>query len=457
MVWDFIKGVASEVGGALGLGGGTDAPEFYDPRKDFKDGGLIDFSAYDAIGRPEEGSERWRLERGDQRTMAGETRAIDALTNLGQRASGQNLVAQMEADRQQKALASQISARAAGATNPAALRSAMYAQGQMGADLAARGAAEAAKERMAAERAYMSSAADMYGRQLGAEQMRRGLGLDLAEGNRKAQMQLQQNRINMANRQQATQGQMHTESEKLKHEKLKTAANMAASAAAGGSLPKPPTSDIRSKENIRPGDGDVSEMLDSLSPYSFDYKKGQGDGGSDKVGIMAQDLASTPAGRGAVIRGEDGKLAIDSGQASTMALAAAASLNDRLKNIEGKTGGRLLSDHSGVLDPPPRQIPEDMKTVPMGLKRQIDDVVADGRMRRDRPGLGDEHPAMRYMQESIAKDDLQRMGSGKRILRSLNNPNEVQDSADIFKKMREALDNEEMQEALNTNLFDEMG
>ncbi len=93
-------------------------------------------------------------------------------------------------------------------------------------------------------------------------------------------------------------------------------------------------SDEREKKNIR--EVDPSEFLDKITGYSFEYKdKGHGDG--KKMGVMAQDLEKTEAGRKMVVDGPDGKM-VDYSQAGPEILASLANMNKRLRNIEG--GGR---------------------------------------------------------------------------------------------------------------------
>ncbi len=87
-------------------------------------------------------------------------------------------------------------------------------------------------------------------------------------------------------------------------------------------------SDINLKQNISPGQGDVKAMLDTLSPYSYEYKDQPG---VQQAGIMAQDLERTPAGQGMVVNTPEGKYVRPN--ATTM-LAADALNNDRLNNIE---------------------------------------------------------------------------------------------------------------------------
>jgi hypothetical protein len=92
-------------------------------------------------------------------------------------------------------------------------------------------------------------------------------------------------------------------------------------------------SDKRAKENIKPANLEIESLLGKLKPYSFDYKD-ESHGQGKQTGIMAQDLEKSKAGRGAVLDTPGGKM-VDGAKASTLALAALANLNDRLKKLEG--------------------------------------------------------------------------------------------------------------------------
>lgn len=102
--------------------------------------------------------------------------------------------------------------------------------------------------------------------------------------------------------------------------------------AGGQALAAAIPSDVRLKEDIEPGDQKVSQLLDALKSYKFDYKDSR-HGGDNTLGIMAQDLEKTPMGREAVINTPEGK-AIDGQRALQLALAANANLNERLRKLE---------------------------------------------------------------------------------------------------------------------------
>lgn len=92
-------------------------------------------------------------------------------------------------------------------------------------------------------------------------------------------------------------------------------------------------SDRRAKKDIKKADGEIREFLSALSAESYEYKnKSHGEGRF--VSPMAQDLMKTPIGRSMVEKTPDGILAVNYGRGLGAILAAQASLNKRLDEIE---------------------------------------------------------------------------------------------------------------------------
>jgi hypothetical protein len=90
-------------------------------------------------------------------------------------------------------------------------------------------------------------------------------------------------------------------------------------------------SDERLKEDIE--EFDAEDFLDSITGYKYKYKNPRKHGEGKQVGVMAQDLE-----KGApqmVQEGPDGKY-VDYSKAAGPIFASLASLNKRLKDIEGK-------------------------------------------------------------------------------------------------------------------------
>ena len=90
-------------------------------------------------------------------------------------------------------------------------------------------------------------------------------------------------------------------------------------------------SDERAKTDVRSGDGAIRSMLDALAPKQFRYKPGVGEDSGEHVGVMAQDLERSKAGRAAVHNGVDGLKRIDGGEAVGPMLAALGNINGRLR------------------------------------------------------------------------------------------------------------------------------
>ena len=98
-------------------------------------------------------------------------------------------------------------------------------------------------------------------------------------------------------------------------------------------------SDIRAKKDIRSAGPEVDEAMDAMGDYRYRYRD-QRDGRGTQVGPMAQELASTEAGRNAVARGPDDQLYIKGPQATGLALAGLARLNERLRAVEESGSGK---------------------------------------------------------------------------------------------------------------------
>lgn len=126
----------------------------------------------------------------------------------------------------------------------------------------------------------------------------------------------------------------------------KSAATMGLIGSAMGAGAKafgPTGSDIRCKENIKPGEEKVEEMLDNLEPYEYDYKNPEIDGEGPQLGVMAQDLEKSELGQDFVVdmEEEDGedygnepKKGIDYEAMAPTIVAAQSKLNKENKNLK---------------------------------------------------------------------------------------------------------------------------
>lgn len=93
-------------------------------------------------------------------------------------------------------------------------------------------------------------------------------------------------------------------------------------------------SDKRAKKDIEPGEPDVDEFLKSLRAYRYRYKN-PANGKGPQLGVMAQDLEKSVAGRQAVVNTPQGKMVHGAKLAGALA-AAMASVDQRLRKVESK-------------------------------------------------------------------------------------------------------------------------
>lgn len=93
-------------------------------------------------------------------------------------------------------------------------------------------------------------------------------------------------------------------------------------------------SDERLKTEITDARSEVDQMLDRLLPKAYVYKDSK-HGAGRRVGIMAQDLERSAAGKRIVFDAPDGK-ALDVNKALSAALASSARLNERVRQLEAK-------------------------------------------------------------------------------------------------------------------------
>ncbi len=78
----------------------------------------------------------------------------------------------------------------------------------------------------------------------------------------------------------------------------------------------------------------ASQMVSGLDPYAFRYKDPERHGEGQHVGIMAQDLERSPAGRTVVEQGADGLKRVNTPKLTMLNSAALAAQDDRMREIE---------------------------------------------------------------------------------------------------------------------------
>ncbi len=98
-------------------------------------------------------------------------------------------------------------------------------------------------------------------------------------------------------------------------------------------------SDKRAKANLAPSGGAATEAALKSKPSMFEYEPGMGPPGP-RVGVTAQGLASTPAGRATVSQGPDGLLRVDPKQLASLSMAAAAENAAEIEKLKAKIGGK---------------------------------------------------------------------------------------------------------------------
>lgn len=96
-------------------------------------------------------------------------------------------------------------------------------------------------------------------------------------------------------------------------------------------------SDERVKTDVTDARHEVDQMLDALMPKAYVYKSPEKHGEGRRIGIMAQDLRKSEAGARVTMDTPDG-IALDANKAISAALASAARLNERVRDLERKAG-----------------------------------------------------------------------------------------------------------------------
>lgn len=109
--------------------------------------------------------------------------------------------------------------------------------------------------------------------------------------------------------------------------------------------PGPAMSDVRAKEAITPGAGELDDFLKSLGVYSYQYKD-EANGKGRRISPMAQEIESTPLGRAAVSEGPDGLKRVDYGKLGGTMLAATAHLDAKIRKLDAELRAAVLGKFS---------------------------------------------------------------------------------------------------------------
>lgn len=99
-------------------------------------------------------------------------------------------------------------------------------------------------------------------------------------------------------------------------------------------------SDERVKTNVSSADHELDDAMGKMAPINFDYTDPQRFGAGPQVGITAQQLEQSKAGRGLLAVAPDGTKMVKAPQAATLALAGIARLHERMSKLEGRNAGQ---------------------------------------------------------------------------------------------------------------------
>jgi hypothetical protein len=237
-----------------------------------------------------------------QMAAQGQQQRMAALQGLGQQSS------QM----QQQDFAQQ--GQVASARDAIAQANAMNRQGVSQQNLAAR-------QNIENQRANLANQQQMYNKGLYQQQFQNELSKAGAQG------QATGNLAGMYSQQAGAQAQAD-------------AATMGSLANLGGAFMMRP-SDVRVKEEIKPGAPSIRKMLDKLDPYEYDYKDEAIEDESmlgSQLGVMAQDLEESELGDKFVQEDMNGVKRVDYGKMGSTQMAALADLHQRLKKLEAMLG-----------------------------------------------------------------------------------------------------------------------
>lgn len=104
----------------------------------------------------------------------------------------------------------------------------------------------------------------------------------------------------------------------------------------------PAYSDINVKQDIKKGDAQLQEFLDSLGVYDYEYKDPKyGEG--RRISPMAQEIEKTPLGKAAISTNNEGYKIVDYGKLGGTMLASLAMLNHKYNELEESIKKGLIS------------------------------------------------------------------------------------------------------------------
>jgi hypothetical protein len=310
----------------------------------------------------------WEQQRGAREGLYGQA-TTNALAAQNRGAAQMDLAAQGQIAAQQQDLASMLRSRATGGApslaemmlgrerenNIAASRSAaasmqgltpamrarLAQSGMEQANISAtqQGAMLRAQEQAQAEQALAAQLGSMRGSELGIAQANLGAQMQQRQANDAMSAQAQAVAAERARQEQAAAAEearykqqlLALQAQAQEGQLARNQQSQGGMLSAAGSVLGAIFSDKTVKKNITSGEKEIGEFLDALgSAYTYRYKKSHDDGGKRHLGVMAQDLEKSQAGKRMVVN-VGGKKAI-APDAGTV-LAALGAIHKRLQSV----------------------------------------------------------------------------------------------------------------------------
>lgn len=289
-----------------------------------------------------------------QRTVSQDAQArqkaiLNSMANRGVLGSGMELAAQLQSNQQ---AAEQMSRGGEGLTQQAQSR-ALAALGQQGAlagqirsqDVGEQ--SDVAKARDSINQFNVQNQQNVNNQNVGNRNQAQLQNLQQRQEreNQRAQIANQQQMHNKGLVQQGFQNKIQQAGGTAQINQIQAQADSAAQAAnasqigslisggatMGAAFIKP--SDKNLKENITKSN--ISDFLDKLTAYDYNYKNPEKFGEGPQTGVMAQDLEKSKIGKPLVENTSEGKM-VDYGKSAPALLASIVELNKRIKKLEGR-------------------------------------------------------------------------------------------------------------------------
>lgn len=286
-----------------------------------------------------------QISAGPQGQVRGQQSALAALMN--QRAMGRGpSAAELQLRSTTDSNIAAARSGAAGSSNPAlAGRSAIDAGAAMNQQAANQASVLRAQEQAQAQGALGQMLAGQRGQDLGLAGQQAGFQQQAAIQNQQAHIEQQraladQQRLQAEQYMRAQEMNRQTSAENAERQQQSKGGLFSAAGTALGSM----LSDKRAKASIRGADAEAEEFMDGLGAYLYKYKSEE-HGKGEHLGVMAQDVARSKAGKRIVNERADGLLEFDGKKTLGALLAASANLNKRVRAVERVGGlGAILAN-----------------------------------------------------------------------------------------------------------------